>query len=97
MESRAKVHDPAIVEGDHHLEQEEHVAAGHALIQMHVIDWAKAQKEDPILGTVLNWLKAQKKKDLNAFLAEHTSSKEGRLILWNQQNLQFIRGPCVCA
>ena len=76
----AKVHDSAIVEGDHYLEQEVHVAAGHTLIQMHVTDWAKAQKEDLMLGMVLNWLKAQKKKDLKALLAEHTSSKEGRLI-----------------
>ena len=56
----AKVHDPAIVEGDHHLEHEICVAAGHALVQMHVTDWAEAQKEDPMLSTVLNWLKAQK-------------------------------------
>ena len=31
-------------------------------------------------------LQAQKKTDLKALLAEHTSSKEGQLILWNQQN-----------
>ena len=47
-----EVHDPAIVEGDHHLEQEIYVAAGHALVQMHVTDWAEAQKEDPMLSTV---------------------------------------------
>ena len=88
----AKVHDPTIVEGDCHLEQEVHVAAGPALVQMHVTDWAEAQKEDPMLSTVLDWLKAQKKTDLKALLAEHTSSKEGQLILQNQQNFTIHQG-----
>ena len=83
---QAKVHDLAIVEGDHHLEQEVCVTAGHALVQIHVTDLAEAQKEDPMVSTVLNWLKAQRKTDLKALLAEHTSSEEGRLILWNLQN-----------
>ena len=39
-----EVHDPAVVKGDHQLEQEVCVAAGHELVQMHVTDWAKAQK-----------------------------------------------------
>ena len=78
---QAKVHDPTVVEGDHCLEQGIHVAAGHTLIQMHVSDWAEAQKEDLMLSTVLDWLKAQKKKDLKALLAEHASSEEGWLIL----------------
>ena len=34
----AKVHEPTIVEGDYHLEQEVHVTAGPALVQMHVTD-----------------------------------------------------------
>ena len=56
------------------------------LVQMHVIDWAEAQKEDLMLSiAVLNWLKAQKKTDLKVFLAGHASSEESRLILWNQQ------------
>ena len=88
----AKVHDPTIVKGDHHLEQEVCVTAGCALVQMHVTDWAEAQKEDPLLSTVLNWLKSQKKIDLKALLAEHTSSKEGRLILWNWQNFTIHQG-----
>ena len=65
----AKVHDPAVVEGDHCLEQEIHVTAGHTLVQMHVTDWAEAQKKDPLLNTVLDWLKAQKKTDFKALLA----------------------------
>ena len=78
---QAEVHDPTVVEVDHHLEQEIHVTAGHMHVQMHVTDWAEAQKEDLMLGVVLDWLKAQKKTDWKALLAEHTSSKEGQLIL----------------
>ena len=88
----AKVHDPAIVEGEYHLEQEVHVTAGHTLLQMHVTDWAEAQREDPLLSTVLDWLKAQKQTDLKVLLAEHTSIEEGKLILWNWQNFLIHQG-----
>ena len=82
--NQAKAHDPTIVEGDHCLEQEVCVALQVcAFVQMHVTDWAEGQKEDPMLSTVLNWLKAQKKTDLKALLAEHASSEEGWLIIWN--------------
>ena len=74
---QAEAHEPTIVEGDHCLEQEVHVPAGHTLVQMHVTDWAKAQNEDPMLSAVLDWLKAWKKTDLKALLAEQASSKEG--------------------
>ena len=59
---------------------------------MHVTDWAEAQKKDPILSIVLDWLKAQKKTDLKAFLAEHTSSEEGKPILQNRQNFLIHQG-----
>ena len=60
----AEVHDSAVIEGDHSLEQEVHVTAGHTLVQMHITDWAEAQREDPVLGAVLEWLEAQKRTDL---------------------------------
>ena len=41
----AKVHNPAVVEGDQHLEQEVHVATDCALVEMHVTDWAEAQRK----------------------------------------------------
>ena len=88
----AKVHIPTIVKGDHCSEQEVHAAAGYALVQMHVMDWVAAQKEDPMFSTVIDWLKAQKKTDLKALLAEHASSKEGQLILWNRQNFTIHQG-----
>ena len=89
---QAEVHDTAVVEGNHCLEQEICVAAGCAPEQMHFTDWAEAQKDDSMLSTVLDWLKAQKKTDLKALLAEHTSSEDGRLILQNQQNFTIHHG-----
>ena len=64
---------------------------------VHVTDWVETQKEDPTLSVVLNWLKTQKKTELKLLLVEHTSSEEGRLILCNQQNSQFIKELCICA
>ena len=74
---QAEVHDPAIIEGDQGLEQEVHVAMGHMLVQIHITDWAKAQREDPVLSAALDWLEVQKKTDLRMLLAENTSSEEG--------------------
>ena len=88
----AKVHNHAIVEGYQQLEQEVCDTSGCALVQMHVNDWAEAQREDPMLSTVMDWLKAQKKTDLKALLAEHTYSEEGQLILQNQQNFTIHQG-----
>ena len=68
-------HNPAMVENDHCLEQEVWVAAGHAQVQMHVMDWAKAQRGDPPLSAVLDWLGVQKKIDLKALLANHACSE----------------------
>ena len=59
---------------------------------MHFTNWSKALKEDLMLSVVLNWLKAQKKTDLKALLAEHTSSKEGKLLLQNWQNFMVHQG-----
>ena len=69
-----EVHDPTVIEGDYDLEQEVHVMASHALVQMHVTDWAKAQREDPVLSAVLDWLEVQKRMDLRMLLAEHASN-----------------------
>ena len=89
---RAEVHNPAMAKGDLSLEKEVHVTTGCTLVQIHVTDWAIAQREDPMLSAVLDWLKAQKKTDLKALLAEHASSKEGQLILWNKQNFMIHQG-----
>ena len=47
---RAEGHDPAVVEGNYGLEKEVHVAAGWVLVEMHATDWAKIQREDPVLN-----------------------------------------------
>ena len=53
---------------------------------MHVMDWAKTQREDPVLNAVLDWLEAQKKMDPKTLLGEHASSVDGQLVWRNRQN-----------
>ena len=58
---------------------------------MHVMDWAETPREDPAFSAVLDWLGAQKKTDWRALLANHASSEEGKLILWNHQNFTIYQ------
>ena len=51
---RAEGDDPAMVEGSHNLEKEVCVTAGWVLVEMHVTNWAAAQREDPVLDAVLH-------------------------------------------
>ena len=74
---QAETHDPAVVESDCCLEQEVCIAAGHAQVKMHVMDWAKVHRENPALSAVLHWLGVQKKADLKALLSNHASGEEG--------------------
>ena len=53
---RAEGEDPAVIKGDQEKEKEVQVTAGQVLVEMHVTDWAAAQKEDPELDAVLLWL-----------------------------------------
>ena len=55
---RAEGYDPVVVEGNYSLDKEVHVAAGWVLVEMHVTDWAKMQREDPVLNAVLDWMEA---------------------------------------
>ena len=42
------------------------------MIEMYMANWDEAQKEDPMLSTVLEWLKAKKQTDLkNTFGLNH--------------------------
>ena len=66
-----------MIQGDQEKEKEVQVAAGLVLVEMHVTDWATAQKEDPELDAVLQWLEAKKKTDLRTLLRECASSEEG--------------------
>ena len=88
---RADGYDPAVVEGDQGLESEVHVAAGWVLVEIHVTDWAKTQREDPVLNAVFDWLEAQKKTDLKTLLEEHASSEKGQLVWRNCQNFTIYQ------
>ena len=46
-------------------------------MEMHVNNWAAAQKEDPELDAVLQWLGSRKKADLRTLLGECIMNKEG--------------------
>ena len=72
---RAEGEDPTVVGGDQKKEKEVWVAAGQVLVEMHVTNWAAAQKEDPELYAILHWLEAKKKTDLRTLLREHASSE----------------------
>ena len=73
MAHRAESHDPSVAEGDHNVQKEVHVTGGQVQVEMHMTDWAAAQKEDPVLNAMLNWLGAKKKIYLRIFLGEHAS------------------------
>ena len=66
-----------MVEGDHNIEKEVCVAAGQVLVEMHVSDWAAAQREDQVLDAVLHWLEAKRKTDLRTLLGKHAPNEEG--------------------
>ena len=51
---RAEGDEPAMVEGDHKIEKEVRVTAWQVLVEMHVTNWATAQREDPELDAVLH-------------------------------------------
>ena len=87
---RVEGDDPARVEGDHNIE-EVCVAAGGVPVEMHVTDWATAQREDPVLDAILHWLEAKKKTDLRTLLGEHASSEEGQMVWRNCQNFMILQ------
>ena len=88
---RAEGDDPVMVEGDHNIEKEVCVAAAQVLVEMHVTNWAAAQREDPVLDTVLHWLEAKKKIDLRTLLGEHAFSEEGQMVWRNRQNFTVLQ------
>ena len=83
---------PAIIKNNKCLEQEVHVAAGRVLVEMHVTDWAVAQKEDPELDAVLQWLGSRKKANLRILLGECIMSEEGQMVWRNCQNFISLQG-----
>ena len=94
---RAEGEDPAMVEGDQEKEKEVQVTAGQVLVEMHVTNWAAAQKEDHELDAVLHWLEAKKKTDLRTLLGRHASSEEGQIVYRNGQNFMVLQDAHICA
>ena len=88
---RAEGHDPTVIEGDHNIEREEHVTTGWVLVEMHVTNWAAAQREDPVLNALLKWLGSQKKTNLRTLLGEHASSEESKMVWHNHQNFTTLQ------
>ena len=88
---RAEGDDPAMVEGDHNIEKEVYVTYGQVLVEMHVTNWAAAQREDPEVDTVLCWIEAKKKTDLRILLGDHASSEEGLMVWRNCQNFTVLQ------
>ena len=88
---RAEGEDPAMIKGNQEKEKEIWVTAGWVLVEMHVTDWALAQKEDPELDAVLQWLESKKKVDLRTLLGEYASSEEGQIIRRNCQNFTLLQ------
>ena len=74
---RAEGEDLTMVEGDQEKEKEVRVTAGQVLVEMHVTNWATAQREDRELDVVWHWSEAKKKTDLRTLLGEHASNEEG--------------------
>ena len=87
---RAERENPAIIESDQQLEQEVRVTTGQVLVEMHVTDWAVAQKEDPELDAVLQWLGSRKKADLRTLLRQCITSEEGQTVWQNCPNFTFL-------
>ena len=89
---RAEGEDPAIIKGDQQMEKEVQVTTGWVLLEMHVTDWAAAQKGDPELDAVLQWLESKKKTDLRTLLRECIMSEEGKMVWRNCQNFTTLWG-----
>ena len=89
---RAEKENPAVIENDQQLEQEVRVAAGRVQVEMHVTDWAAAQKEDPELNAVLHWLETKKKAGLKTLLRECIMSEDGQMVWRNCQNFTSLQG-----
>ena len=89
---RAEGENPAIIKDDQQLDKEVWVATGQVLVEMHVTNWAAAQKEDPELDVVLQWLESKKKLDLRTLLRECIMSEEGWMLWGNCQNFTALQG-----
>ena len=89
---RAEREKPSHYQNNQQLEQGVRVIAGQVQVEMHVTNWAAAQKEDPELNAVLHWLETRKKADLKTLLRECIMSKDGQMVWRNCQNFTSLQG-----
>ena len=70
-------------------------------MQMHVMDWAEAQREDPEIKAAMDWCHLDKRKSepwteqlakLRSRLGTKKNTPEGRSILWNADKLTLSGG-----
>ena len=60
--------------------------------EMHVIDWAEAQNEDPVIQKTIEWIRSKKNKSLKYYLGDHASTPEGMGFISRQKFLVLING-----
>ena len=60
--------------------------------EMHVIDWAKAQNEDPIIQKTIKWMQSKKERSLKYYLGDNVSTPEGMGFISRQKFLVLING-----
>ena len=93
----AGTHDPLAIKAGDEIDKQTKERAVGALatwprIELHVMDWVAAQREDPVLQITLNWITDQKKGNLKKLLSKHAGSEEGCMIFCTQQKLTIHQG-----
>ena len=67
-------------------------AARHVPPEMHVIDWAKAQDEDPVIRKTKDWLKSDWTISLKTSLGDEATSPKGKAFISRQKSLILLNG-----
>ena len=60
--------------------------------EMHVIDWLKAQNEDPVIWGAIEWMQLGKEKSLKHHLGSLASTPEGLGFISRQKSLILVNG-----
>ena len=57
-----------------------------------MIDWVKAQNEDPIIWKTIEWMRSKKERSLKYYLGDYVSTPEGMGFISRQKFLVLING-----
>ena len=60
--------------------------------EIHVIDWVKAQNEDPVIRKTIKWMGSKKERSLKYNLGDDVSTSEGLGFISRQKFLVLING-----